>query len=605
MKSRNNIDNVTNQKAMNFYVLKSQAPGIETQISAVTNYIQNFSINDDPGIDHLFLEHFPNKLMSKLKSISECQTNDYTYPKIANLLFRTFMFIYRNHTFLDNPQACNFINIFLKFLKNKEKVQGFLVEELMDKINICVSCDKNKVFFINENGVPNIYNYFSIPKTTSSDKFWEICEKVYKLDSRFNSGLCPAKLTENVNKLMTESFIESKIDSERLLCVTFGMINHARLLDEVQFDVIKFYDITTSILSHINENNNSYPKHLHYLSKTWCGIFNGSKNTFLIDTIDKLTIFAALFSISVSEKLDKLGDIRNLEVNKKLKQKLLIIYLTMIVFPTIDHATKPWLHKILIYVHNSLKTFIDKKTISNLTIESQCFIFQNYFKSTVLFDDVFLPYQQSIFIGFLERLSSYPSSNRLLLSDSNNDDNRNTIKEFLYCLITSLHDGMYIKKLHEEEKLILYEDTKNTCISMISDDVVQQVFSLCESHLCKDKLELSTDSEHHTLKIYNQLMKMIINSFNESNYLDDIKATDCYLLFQIDSNKSLHMPRVPNIPDRKYNSKISSEKSSNAETHEKSYFFVLLNWFQLTFELKFIFGGINSNLKNLDMNTSI
>ncbi|KII67465.1 hypothetical protein RF11_07457 [Thelohanellus kitauei] len=116
--------------------------------------------------------------------MSEDRTNVDNYDEMVFLLFNIFIFIYRNHNCVGDPKTRSFVNIFLKLIKNRDKHEAFPIEELLDSINICLSYDVNKVLFINENGIPNLYIYFDISSTKTSVQFWKICHKVYKLDQR-------------------------------------------------------------------------------------------------------------------------------------------------------------------------------------------------------------------------------------------------------------------------------------------------------------------------------------------------------------------------------------------------------------------------------------
>ncbi|KII72200.1 hypothetical protein RF11_08370 [Thelohanellus kitauei] len=246
---------------------------------------------------------------------------------------------------------------------------------------ICVSADAHKVIFVNENAMLYLYKYYNVHSVGIITKFWKIFHEIYDIVPCKKYGLCFQKLTGNINLIWTESFIESKNALARISVIVFRMIHRLRLFDDINFNVDKFYDITVSVLStYINIDNQSLPDDFKSLPNIWFGIFNGKRNIFLIDSIDKLVIFGLLSSISLSRKLTTTT---KFEMTKKMKQNLIIIYFALVAFPIIEHEEKPLLNTFLVNVHNSFKNYIDNGNFVDISIENQFFILQNYLKCAI------------------------------------------------------------------------------------------------------------------------------------------------------------------------------------------------------------------------------
>ncbi|KII69552.1 hypothetical protein RF11_04834 [Thelohanellus kitauei] len=175
------------------------------------------------------------------------------------------------------------------------------------------------------------------------------------------------------------------------------------------------------------------------------------------------------------------------------------------------------------------------------------------------------------------------------------------MKKLLCDLTMGLSDGLYTTKLQQHQKLFLYEDIKSTCISMIPKDFITQIFS--EASLGFSEIlnvGQPNDLVHAKFKEYNDLFKMIIESFNESPYLDHNKATDYLILCGRESQDLPPLHFFPNITRTISDANAISDTSDIAMKCDKTSFQARLRWFALIFELKFIFGSIRA--KFIDSN---
>ncbi|KII67466.1 hypothetical protein RF11_07458 [Thelohanellus kitauei] len=164
----------------------------------------------------------------------------------------------------------------------------------------------------------------------------------------------------------------------------------------------------------------------------------------------------------------------------------------------------------------------------------------------------------------------------------------------------SLNDKTYIKYIRGGNNLVIYDDLKNTCSSIISDDVITQIFCQCESHASIEYLFESSDhSEHPILKQYNFIMKNILQVFNEFNYFDEKEVEEYHQLCDIETPTSSPIPFYQNSDDNISEMDEFSERSITLLEQEKSSFLALMRCYALIFEKKIIFGDLNSNLDNL------
>ncbi|KII65525.1 hypothetical protein RF11_15395 [Thelohanellus kitauei] len=176
----------------------------------------------------------------------------------------------------------------------------------------------------------------------------------------------------------------------------------------------------------------------------------------------------------------------------------------------------------------------------------------------------------------------------------------------LHRLSSALSDERYTQKLRVDQKLFLYEDIKAIHHFIFNQDLINDVFSKCESHLIKKfkfkPCESTTSSE---FQIYKDIMENILVSFNKANYLD--KNTACIY-------KNLHheySSNIANNPNNQDHIAIGSDSRSNSQISSQTCLYIkksflrILKWFSLIYELKFIFGDLNSKIENLEFHGSL
>ncbi|KII64505.1 hypothetical protein RF11_12616 [Thelohanellus kitauei] len=338
--------------------------------------------------------------------MSEGRENVHLDQQKKILFFDSFSFIYRCPSYFIDSIAQSFVEIFVKLIKIKDPFPVVNPKELVDSTINCLLHAPNRFLFINENAALNFYYYFNIAQSGLSTKFWKLCQKIYDkfLD---NNSIYHEKLQENVNQLMACS--STSEDCASLLFIFFRMMYRFRLLDEIDFNVDQFLDITESILlRNIHKQHDQYPEYLFYLPKIWTGILQGSRNLIQIDTIDRLILFAALFSIDVSNKFKKIVTSGQLEVTENQKQKLYTIYLSLVAYPIINDDEKALLRKLLKELHYFLKIYLEKQLISVLSIDNQFLNLQFYIKCLVILDEPVSNMDDLVLIFFLGRLATYP-----------------------------------------------------------------------------------------------------------------------------------------------------------------------------------------------------
>ncbi|KII75226.1 hypothetical protein RF11_02517 [Thelohanellus kitauei] len=199
-----------------------------------------------------------------------------------------------------------------------------------------------------------------------------------------------------------------------ILFIVFMMLYRSRLLNEIEFNSSMFYEISVEIfLLYIYKE---CPSILIHFLKIWTGIINGSRNTFRIDTIDKLIFISAIFSINLSSKLITIVDRSGkLEMTKNKKQKLYIIYFSLVAFPIIDHVAYPWLSILLKQLHRSFEKYLEKYSFKVDNLENKFLILQYYIKSRVTLKIDQSYHDEQILIDFLGTLLNYSSFSNIFL----------------------------------------------------------------------------------------------------------------------------------------------------------------------------------------------
>ncbi|KII62895.1 hypothetical protein RF11_15080 [Thelohanellus kitauei] len=194
-----------------------------------------------------------------------------------------------------------------------------------------------------------------------------------------------------------------------LLLMVLRMVHHLRLLDQIYFNINQFYDVTEPIIIHnFKEGQHSFI--MTYLSKIWSGIFEISGNTFQIDTIDKLKYFATIFANDLSHKLRKvINGVGKFELNKFKKQRIYILYFTLVAFGMIDETGVFWLRKVFKRLHSSFQEYLKKYSIEDITMEDQIIIIQYYIKSLETLHFHISNHDEEVFQGIFTRLMTFPS----------------------------------------------------------------------------------------------------------------------------------------------------------------------------------------------------
>ncbi|KII69866.1 hypothetical protein RF11_02796 [Thelohanellus kitauei] len=591
------------------------------QIEIVRNFISRFSRQNDEEADLLFIEKFPAELFEEFNSMKEDETNRMEYQKKKTLFMEVFNFIFRGVKLSNHSKATTFIEIFLKFLKDRDPSSLFQVNTFIRSINNCITHKPNKILFINENGMLNFFYYFHNDINTSSFKFWKTCKSIYMIKPKHSSSLSLDKLQENVNQTMTEYLTTNDKVCQRLLVTLLMMVQRLKLFDEIEFDANTFFEITKQmVLDHIENSYNIFM--MVHLSKIWSGILNGSRNKFPIDNFEKLIFLSAIFSIDISSGI--LKELRPpkrsiFEMTKNKKQRIYIIYFTLVAFPLISDSFK-WILKVFEELHNTIYKYIHRNPFSKQSVEDQFHIMQYYIKSLVTLNMPISSQDDVVITKFLGTLYSHSSfglhvsflTSQLLLriEDLNKfkgaylTDGLCKHECFLFDLILTLSNDKYVSKLQNDRNLFLYEDIKSTHISMLDEDIIKHVFLKCESDLSNAfQTQENTDSENGRYKMYEQVMVWTVISFNEQNFLS--RHTAQYYITQLqDYNPSNILSSHENSGSSSV-STLSSNTPEESETYFEHPFQTLVRCFMEIYELKFIFGGINSKFTNLNFNDII
>ncbi|KII62574.1 hypothetical protein RF11_05204 [Thelohanellus kitauei] len=400
-------------RAIEDYIFIKRTQDVSAQIEAVRNFISYSSCNQNRKEERLFIENFPTELKIEFSRMGEEGTNLDGYHEKKKLFFDVFNFTFRNRRSVLTVQSKEFAEIFLKIIKTHKYDSALDPSPFIDSLKVCVSYDQNKVLFINENGMFHFYQNFNIRTSTLGERFMTLCQHIYELDRSNIHSLYIIKLTPNVNQIMTRYSTYRQNYCAMLLFKLFQMLHRFRLLDDVNFDVNQFYDITVLIsLRYIGSDY--FPMFVSHLSKIWTAILNVSINKLEIDSIDKLMLFAGLFAIGISSKLMKL--IRGsdkLKMTKNKKQRLYIIYFTFVAFPMIDHQSNTWLRTALIRLHHFFQKYFEKHSLTDFSFETQFLIVQYYIKSLVTLNIEISDNDRTIFKAFFGDLATNPSFSNL------------------------------------------------------------------------------------------------------------------------------------------------------------------------------------------------
>ncbi|KII61984.1 hypothetical protein RF11_14141 [Thelohanellus kitauei] len=148
----------------------------------------------------------------------------------------------------------------------------------------------------------------------------------------------------------------------------------------------------------------------------------------------------------------------------------------------------------------------------------------------------------------------------------------------------------------------MYEDLKSKHLTIINDDFIKSVFSGLQSYLLNTSKNQEPEVfETNAYNVYKQVMASTLHSFNESNYLE--KNTAHTFMGKCNANPS----NFTTIDVRHTNSEtmhdtnVSSNIPDQTNTGHIIPIDALLKFFTLIYELKFIFGDINSKLDNFNL----
>ncbi|KII60834.1 hypothetical protein RF11_04600 [Thelohanellus kitauei] len=171
------------------------------------------------------------------------------------------------------------------------------------------------------------------------------------------------------------------------------------------------------------------------------------------------------------------------------------------------------------------------------------------------------------------------------------------MNNYLNNLISVLSDQTFINHLILEQKLTLYDDLKTTSLSIITEDLINTVFTeriaLLNYIYESPKMEYYENPEY---KRYLKVLSWIVYWFNCYNYLDQNNTDNIKNLFEENSLDS------QNNLDEYYDMMIStflSDTSTQPNILEQHLFYDLLEWFILIYEMKFIYRDIYSIVDNI------
>ncbi|KII61986.1 hypothetical protein RF11_14143 [Thelohanellus kitauei] len=174
---------------------------------------------------------------------------------------------------------------------------------------------------------------------------------------------------------------------------------------------------------------------------------------------------------------------------------------------------------------------------------------------------------------------------------------KNTLKQ----IITELSDKIYINKLQNHQKLLMYQHLKNKHLKIIDQNFIKNVFLGLRSYLWNNyKNQEPEIFETNIYNVYKQVMANILHSFNEFNYLDINTAHT--LMRKCNANPSDFAPiNVGHAnSEMMHDSNICSIISQQTNTYPKIPVDALLKFFTLIYELKFIFGDTNSRFDDFN-----
>ncbi|KII73927.1 hypothetical protein RF11_15629 [Thelohanellus kitauei] len=391
-----------NQKVLDYFISNSQSQDLTDQILAVKKITAHFMHKYDPEVDRLFIENFPQQLYDEFTRMMDGTTN--TDLNIKDELFRAFRFIFRNQNLLNHDRSQSFVILFLNAIKTEDPDSPIYFFLYLNSISVCASHEPNKVLFINENGIFNIYNYCGTLLTADENKFWKMCQDVYTLDRDGSYLLSHIKITEGLTQILNKFSTTKRDVFAKLAIAVLRMVHRVRMMEEIEFNVMQFFEVARyKILE--KSHKPSDVDFLMDLSNIWTCILDSSRNTFKIDTIDKLIIISAIFSLGIRFNIANSDNrYRPFRFTKHKKQRLYVIYLTLVAFPVIDRHTYQWLPGHLLKLHDSITYLFEEYSNDDICFEDKLLLVQYYIKSLVTLNITFKSIDGPLFHDFFASL---------------------------------------------------------------------------------------------------------------------------------------------------------------------------------------------------------
>ncbi|KII71985.1 hypothetical protein RF11_06843 [Thelohanellus kitauei] len=387
------------------------------------------------------------------------------------------------------------------------------------------------------------------------------------------------------------------------------MIIHLKLIHDFEFDVSAFYDITVGILRGFVETMRNHTVFID-LAQIWTEILQGSKNTFVIDTIEKLVHLSAIFSIDMSRKIMDVVDRQViLEFYKNEHINLDLVYFTLVAYPTMDHGEFKWLNSVLIDLHTSFQKYLDQKSIHLHKNKIRFGILQYFMKSLTTLNFEISSADKEFYRTFLDTTHQKPADITILfricrcifqfssVQEINNSFlavSLNILIDFVDNLAAFVGHKPSLYHLDMFHKFNMYQFRTTDPCSMISCDFIKSVFVQYESYLLDEfKYDLPEIlSENEEFKKLSMVMAFIIVSFNNPEY----RLLNSNDIFDPSSDRSSnHLRKLyPCIY-----SKIQSDANNLSNPLKRASFPALVRLLLLLYELKFMYSAIDSKLNTL------
>ncbi|KII71112.1 hypothetical protein RF11_11753 [Thelohanellus kitauei] len=618
MEPSNVTDFTEYDQAVHQYIVGVQSHDLATQMEAVKNFISDYLHRYFSKRYSVFIENFPDELFADFKRVCEVGINVGAYQDNKKLFFEVFIFISRSASFIGHFKEKLFLELFLKVIKNSDSAPCLDLIPLISSIEVLVSCDTNKSIFINENAIFNFYCYFPIKANNLSQRFKDICQRLYNdcgLPESEKSNLCPVQLKENLNQIINRYSSCQEEDIQYMLFTILKMLNRLRMLDKVKFNINQFFNCMNSTLMHVINTNDGL-RFLRRMPNICHFLLTGFRNVFHIDSIDTLMSIAAMCAINISIKMEKFIRYR-IYWTSNYEMNFYIIYLALVSFPIIDHNSNPWLRRMFVELHHWVRISIQNNLIEEFRFDWKFLIMQYYIKSIYTLNIPVTDQDIQSINLFMNTLVgnkdlnlhfSYLNSQwfiHLYQSLKDYQSLRSTgsaqIQIILQDLIVALSDKRYINKLKSDQKLFKYENLRSHYLPMITEDFIKSVFSQCQSQMCHAYNNQSLDHiDNEEIKLYNQIMRKVVIFLNESNYLDQKTAKDFMQLLNPNIIFSSNVEGDPNDIRSNSDDVVLYNASTETNALSKLPLHALFNWFYLIYEMKFMFGDINSKFADLN-----